>query len=104
MLIEYDKILIPFKKVINRRLNYLQRHELKYYGNTEGSLVSQDRIFTGMAAAAYAKDGNNIQVGRDSWGSYRGYEEVLNHEQEIEEIGKIAEDLLEAKMLGRRAL
>ena len=95
----YDKILKQFKKIINRKINYLERKEELYFGNTEGSLVSQEKIFTGMAVTGVARDGNNIQISRDSWGEYEGYEIVQAHEEEVERIGKIAEDLLNAKMI-----
>ncbi len=98
-LIHYDKILQGFKKIVNRKLNYIERKEEIYYGNTEGSLVSQEKIFTGFSGSAIAKEGDNIQMGRDSWGGYIGYEIIPNHEEGIEHIGKNAEALLQAKMV-----
>ncbi|MDD5066159.1 MAG: DNA gyrase modulator, partial [bacterium] len=99
LLTGYDGILQGFKKLINRKLTYVERKEESYYGNTEGSLVSQEKVFTGLSVNAVARDGNNIQMSPDSWGGYSGYEIVQGHEQEMEHIGRTAEDLLKARML-----
>ncbi len=99
LLKNYDKILKKFKKVINRKINYLERREELYYGNSEGSIVSQEKTFTGTSVAGVAREGNNIQICRESWGSYAGYEIVKNHEEEVETIGRTAENLLKAEMI-----
>lgn len=99
LLLSYDKILKNFTQLINRKFTYLERHEESYYGNSEGTLISQDKIFTGLSGIGVARDGNNIQIGRDSWGGYQGYEIVKDHDKEIEDIGKTAESLLKAEIL-----
>lgn len=96
LLLDYDRILRGFPGVVNRTLNYLERKEELFFGNTEGSRVSQEKTFTGISVQAVARDGNNIQTGRDSWGGYRGYEAVLGRQEEVEKTGRTAEGLLEA--------
>lgn len=99
LLTGYDNILKQFKKIINRKIIYLEKKEELYYGNSEASLISQDKVFTGIAVSGVAREGNNIQISRDSWGGYEGYEIVKNRECEVEEIGKIAQDLLSARIM-----
>ncbi|MBU1077935.1 MAG: TldD/PmbA family protein [Spirochaetes bacterium] len=100
LLVSYDSLLKKFKKVINRKLTYIDKKEELFYGNSEGSLISQDKTFTGMAVVGVARDGNNIQIGKDSWGGYEGYEIVKGHEEAVEEAGRTAQDLLKAEMAG----
>ncbi len=99
LLKKYDSILKPFKNIINRKIIYVEKKEEVYYGNSEGSLISTDNIFTGASVTGVAREGSNIQTGYDSWGGYEGYEIVKDHEDEVENIGKIAEDLLKAEMI-----
>ncbi len=94
--VKYDDILKKFKRLINRKVVYLDRNEEIYFANSEGSLIKQDKIFTGISFSVVAKDGNNIQMAHNSEGAYKGYEIIENLESLVEETGKAAEDMLDA--------
>ncbi len=96
---KYDSILKKHKRLQNRKIFYADREEKLYYGNTEGSLITQDKIFTGILIYAVAKDGNNIQTASESFGGYKGYEVVKDLDEVVDNIGKIAEDMLDAKQI-----
>ncbi len=97
LILSYDRILQNFKKVVNRKITYLDRREEIYYGNSEGSLIYQNKLFTGISFVAAAREGNNIQIAHNSEGGYRGYESIKNLHSMVEECGKKAELLLKAE-------
>ena len=63
-------------------------HVEKFFVNTRGSSICQDKTFTGLSASAMAKDGMNVQQAFVSVGQYGGMELVLGLESRIEEAKK----------------
>ncbi len=97
LIVNYDNLLKTFKDIVNRKITYLDRTEEIYYANSEGSLIKQNKIFTGISFVVVAKEGNNIQVAHNSEGGYKGYETVQGLEFLVNETGKNAVDMLKAK-------
>ncbi|MBN1897519.1 MAG: TldD/PmbA family protein [Spirochaetes bacterium] len=95
----YDSLLKVYKKLQNRKIYYADRKETIYYGNTEGSLVKQDKIFSGILIQAVAKEGNNIQIATESFGGYQGYEALKGLEEKVRKVGKTATDMLKARAI-----
>ncbi len=67
--------------------------------NSEGSHITMNRVFTGLAMSVTARDGTLLQRASDSVGQYGGMELVLGLEQNAETIKKRALDLLKASPL-----
>lgn len=94
----YNSIILNFSPLIQTsRVTYRDYHTKKYFINSEGTDIFQENIFTGISIVAIAKDGVNVQTAHKSFGDYRGYETVESLEIKVEEIAKIAVDLLKAK-------
>jgi len=95
----YDSILKKHKKLQNRKIFYADRAEKIYYGNTEGTLITQDKIFTGILIYAVAREADNIQIALETFGGYKGYEAVEELDEIVDNTGRIAEDMLNAKQI-----
>ncbi len=89
--------LLKHPKIASTRVIYSDWKTEKYFANTEGSAISQTKVFTGVSYGAMAKDGNNVQQAFESVGEYGGMELVLGREEKVELIKKRAIDLLSAK-------
>ncbi len=92
----YNNIL-KHPRIASTRVIYADWKVEKYFVNTEGSALSQTKVFTGVSYSAMAKDGQNVQQAFESVGQYGGMELVLNRDNKVEEIKKRAIDLLTAK-------
>jgi len=68
----------------------------KYFVNSEGSEIKETKTFCGMAFSCMAKDGTTIQKASKSVGTYGGMELVQSLGGEIEDLKKLALDLLKA--------
>jgi len=79
-------------------VSVVYREELltRYYLNTEGTEIIEERPYCGVAATVVGKEGNILQRAYRSFGDLRGYETVLNREKDFEEIKKDVLDLLKA--------
>lgn len=95
----YDSILKKYKKLQNRKIFYADRAETQYYGNTEGTLIRQEKIFTGILIYAVAREADNIQIASESIGGYKGYEAVEGLDEIVDNTGRIAEDMLNARQI-----
>lgn len=96
LVIKYNERL-KHPKIASTRVTYTDWKVEKYFANTEGSCIDQDKTFTGVSYGAMAKDGINIQQAFESVGQYGGLELVLGREENVEIVKKRAIDLLSAK-------
>ncbi len=96
---DYDSILKQHKKLQNRKILYTDRHIESHYYNSEGSEVTENKVFTGILFYAVARDGNNIQVASESFGGYEGYEIVQNRDEIVDGTAQNAEDMLKAEQV-----
>ena len=95
---KYNEIL-KHPKIASSRVTYSDSRLEKYFVNSQGSLIKQTKIFTGVAYGAMARDGTNVQQAYESVGQYGGYELVENCEESIEKVRKRSLDLLNAKKI-----
>lgn len=84
-------------KITSTRVTYLDYRVVKTFANTEGSLITQTKVFSGVSYGALAKDGNTVQQAYQSVGQYGGLELVTGLEEKVEAVKKRAIDLLAAK-------
>jgi len=73
----------------------------RYYISTDGTLVKEVRVYAGIAVSVIAADGTNVQSAHITFGDQRGYDTVLNREEEVEEAIRDALNLLKAERVKR---
>jgi len=93
----YNQILLLPKKVQSSSLRYFDVHMVKYFANTEGTYIEQERVDTVIGMTAIARDGTNIQFAHEGAGGTGGYELVEGLEGKAEEVSRRAVELLEAE-------
>jgi len=93
----YNKILLSAKEIQTSDLRYADVHTIKYFANSEGTYIQQERFWTVLGMAAIARRGNNIQSAHEGIGGVGGYELVENQEKKAEETARRASNLLNAK-------
>lgn len=86
-------------KIASTRVTYLDYKTEKHFVNTEGSVIRQTRVFTGISYGAMAKDGSNVQQAFESVGQHGGLELVTGREEKVEIVKKRAIDLLSAQKI-----
>ena len=94
---KYNTIILSSKQIQTSNVRYLDSHGTVFFANTEGIFIAQETIFCGISLLAMARDGMNVQQAYHSVGDLRGYNNVLNMEQECEKVAKRAVDQLSAK-------
>ncbi len=92
----YNDIILSHDQIQTSRSTYRDSLKKSYFANSEGSYVDSEKVFTGLALNAMAKDGMNVQRGFYTDAGYHGFEVVEGKEKECEEICKNACDLLKA--------
>ncbi len=92
-----DIILGAGEKVQSSRVLYEDRLVKTYFYSTEGTELEIEKIYCGVSFASFARDGSNVQMAFNSFGDQRGFETVLNHETDVEEVVKHSLDLLKAE-------
>ncbi|MEW6096149.1 MAG: TldD/PmbA family protein [bacterium] len=96
----YNSIILNFSPLIQTsKVTYRDYATKKYFVNSEGTDIFQEKVFTGISLSAIAKEGINIQTAHKSFGNYRGYEIVESLESQAEEVAKNAIDLLKAQRI-----
>lgn len=93
----YNDILLSHSKITTARSMYKDILKKMYYLNSEGSVIHQEKLFTGFSVYAMARDGVNVQQAFFSNAGYGGMEMVDNFEDEVEKVAQNAVDLLSAK-------
>ncbi len=92
-----DILLSGGEKIQSTRTMYRDEFIRHYFVSSEGSYIEEERLHTGISFSATAKDGTNVQSAYDSFGDQRGYDTVLGHEAEAEQVVRDVLDLLKAE-------
>ncbi len=92
-----DILLAGGDKIQSTRTIYRDEFIGHIFASTEGSYIEEERLHTGIMFSATAKDGTNVQTAYDSFGDQRGFDTVLGHEPEAEQVVKDVLDLLKAE-------
>ncbi len=94
----YNEIILKGNdKIQSSNVKYEDRHVKIYFYSTEGTELDIERIYCGISFVSYARDGSNVQWAFNSFGDQRGFQTVLNHETDVEEVVKHSLDLLKAE-------
>jgi TldD protein len=93
----YNKSIMCSKRIQTSKVNYCDSFRRRYYLNSDGADIVEEKCYCGIGFTAFAKDGINVQVRRRSVASTRGFDTVRNLEAEVEQTIKDAIDLLAAE-------
>ena len=78
----YNQILLSSKQIQTSNLKYADVRVIKYFLNSEGTYIEQERIDTVLGMTAIARRGDNIQSAHEGIGGVGGYELVEGREKE----------------------
>lgn len=92
----YNRRLLDSPAIVTARVSYLDYHKRTLFASSRGSLIEQERVFTGISLSALARDGANVQRAYHSVGDHRGFGNVEGLEEQADGVRKRAIDLLGA--------
>lgn len=93
----YNQILLSAPEIQTSNLKYADIYTIKYFVNTEGTYIEQEKFYTLLGMTSIARRGDNIQSAHEGVGGVGGYELVENQEEKAEEAAKRASELLDAE-------
>ncbi|MBN1499023.1 MAG: TldD/PmbA family protein [Spirochaetes bacterium] len=99
MLCRYNRILKNHEKIERTSVLYRDVHSDYCYLNTEGSEITYDKYFCGVAFTSVAKNGTDIQPFHESIAGYGGFELVNNQDSAAENVIKTAVEMLSAEQV-----
>ncbi len=92
----YNQIILSAPKIQTSRTIYRDLRIDQYIATSDGSLIHQEKLYTGASLRATAKEGTNVQQSLESVGQSKGFEVVKGLEERAEEVAKDAVALLSA--------
>ena len=93
----YNEKLMDHEHNPSSMLYYKDTSVKKYYRNSEGTYIEQERVDCGATFGAVARDGSNVQTSHESFGGTDGWENVLHLDDLCETLNERAVSLLDAK-------
>jgi TldD protein len=93
----YNDILLKNKGITSTTAYYEDTLKQSSFASTDGRMIEEEKVYAGISLNAIARDGTNVQSYSKSFGDTRGFNNLLNKENEIEQVAKIALDLLKAE-------
>lgn len=93
----YNRILLSSPEIQTSDLKYADIYTVKYFANSEGTFIQQERFYTLMGMVSIARRGGNIQSAHEGVGGVGGYELVEGQEGAAEKAARRASDLLDAE-------
>ena len=91
-----DRALARDERITSTATRYFDRHHRYWFGNSEGSLVYQERLDIGGTVAPFAARGGESQYHQTPFGGSDDFGVVLGRESEIDEACEIAIAKLDA--------
>ena len=93
----YNSRILKSKKIQTSRVTYADHFQRRYYINSEGADIVEEKIYCGIVFVAFAKDRMNVQIMFKTQGGTKGFNTVLGLEKHVEDVKKDAIDLLKAE-------
>jgi TldD protein len=93
----YNSRILRSKKIQSSRTTYSDTFVRKFYINSDGADIVEEKVYTGISFTAIAKDGMNIQMMKRAHASTQGFDSVKGREASVEEVKKDAIDMLKAE-------
>jgi len=82
------------EKITSASVSYYDSEQKILLATSEGSMIEQSWIDSEMRFSATAKDGQQIQTGRETTGTRKGYEDLTNLEQQVQSASQRAVNAL----------
>jgi len=70
-------------RIVSTAVRYGDSTQQVIFANSEGTLIEQEWADWELRCSAIAKDGDTVQTGRETFGSRRGYGDLLNLDQQV---------------------
>ncbi|MBI4317447.1 MAG: TldD/PmbA family protein [Chloroflexi bacterium] len=100
LLDEYNQVLWGVgPQIQTTRIFYGDAYRKRYFGNSRGSYIEEQKMDIRASFLALAREGDNVQQGHLSTGSSDDYGMLENLTGEIEKAGRRAVDLLSARLV-----
>ncbi len=93
---KYNNLMLNEKEIVTTNVNYRDSKKDIWLHTSDGTMLHQEKIRAGISFIAVSKDSNNIQRGYKSFGDTRGYDTVLDLDEEVMNVVKITRDLIKA--------
>ena len=92
----YNSISMGVKGVVTTNTSYSDARVIRHFLSTEGSDITEERIYTRVVLSATAAEGSNIQSRHISSAGQSGFGRALGLETDAETAGRDAVELLSA--------
>ncbi|MFC1528828.1 TldD/PmbA family protein [Candidatus Latescibacterota bacterium] len=96
LLSKYNGLMLAEKEIATTNSIYRDVKKSVWLHTSEGTMLEQEKIYTGIRFMAIAKDGTNIQRGSKTFGDRSGFESVTDLEEEVMNVVKITRELIRA--------
>ncbi len=94
----YNKLLLEHSpKIVSTRTRYNDLFSQIWFGSSEGTFIAEERPMVGVAVAAIARDGDDVQRAFNSRSGQQGFEFVQGLEGLATTVAQRAVDLLAAE-------
>ena len=70
-------------RLVSTSVRYGDSTQQVIFANSEGTMIEQEWADWELRCSAIAKNGDNVQTGRETFGSRRGYRDLLNLDQQV---------------------
>ncbi len=70
-------------RLVSTSVRYGDSTQEVIFANSEGTMIEQEWADWELRCSAIAKNGDNVQTGRETFGSRRGYRDLLNLDQQV---------------------
>ncbi len=97
LLSRYNQLLLSPKGIQTSQIRYADVHTVKYFANSEGSYIQQEKMDMTLGMTAIARRGDNIQTAHEGIGGTGGYEIIENKDSQVEEVSRRALAILDAE-------
>jgi len=92
----YNELILSQPEISATDSIYFEVHRKKFYLNSEGSIISEELMTTGIASRIYAKSGSLVQDVSASVGGSQGMKKLYDREDVFLNKARIARELLNA--------
>ena len=94
----YSNIIINFSPKIQSSIaDYTDRYNVVHFANSEGTYIRQVHPYLSVHFTAIARDGDDVQMAKESIGTVKGYEQALQISSLAQRAAQRAVNLLQAK-------
>lgn len=93
----YNESILKAPRISTSSVFYKDVGLKKYFMNSEGTYIEEERVECGMSLQAIAREGTNVQRAYDSIGGTKGFAVVRDIDKRIQELTESAATLLDAK-------